>query len=64
MNPEKLAKITFFLLFLFSINYLPLILKVPFSFFNNDFRNMNIYSRKLQILEKKAEFLKQEKEVG
>ena len=25
---------------------------------------MNIYSRKLQILEKKAEFLKQEKEVG
>ena len=64
MNPEKLTKITFFLIFLFSINYLPLILKVPFSFFNNDFRNMNIYSRKLQILEQKAGFLKQEKEVG
>ena len=25
MNPEKLTKITFFLLFLFSINYLPLL---------------------------------------
>lgn len=64
MNPKKLVLIAFVLLFIFNINYLPLFLKVPYSFFNDDFYNMNFYSRKLNIIENGAGFLKKMPEVG
>ena len=64
MNSQKLSTITFILLFIFSIPYFPLIVQVPYSFFQNDFRQKSLFSRKLEILEKGASFLKNEPEIG
>ncbi len=64
MNAKKLEIITYSLLFLFSVQYFPLILQIPYSFFNTNFRHKSIFSQKAEILENGAGFLKKEPEIG
>ena len=64
MNFKKLAVITYSLLFLFSMQYFPLILQIPFSFFCTNFRQENIFSQKIEILQNGAKFLSQKPEIG
>lgn len=64
ITDDFICKLVFLLLFVFSFQYLSLLVKVPFSLLFVPYRQINMFESKSAVLKKNRELFKGQKYVG